>query len=630
MKKILSIVLVLVLVLTGCQQENTNEVSTSTEIEKPTQESTTTTQASQEAVQESTERGKITITSLEDIDGAIGLMTLEEKAGQLIQAERGGIQLSEISAYNIGSILSGGGSLPSKNTPEGWTTMINRMLKVSGNSSSGIPVIYGIDAVHGNNNVEDVIIFPHNIGLGAANDPNLMAEIGRVTAEEVLATGIDWDFAPAVSCVQDIRWGRSYESYSEDINRVVALAPPYIMSLQENGVMATTKHFIGDGMTTFGTGEGSNLIDRGDVTVDMATLLENNLPAYEAAIAAGTQSIMASFNSVAGVKMHGNQDLLTGLLRDQLGFEGLVVSDWEAIHTIAPDLKQQVAKAINAGIDMLMQPYNWKDVYNAIIANVEDGSISEQRLDEAVKRVLVFKYEAGLFALDGEKVPGQVGTEENRLVAREAVAKSMVLLKNEGLLPLDPSQKIYLIGPASDNVGIQSGGWTRSWQGLDEPNLNNGTSLKDALEIVLTAGGGSLVDTPDKADVVILAIGEKPYTEMMGDTEDLSLDGPLALEGNLSAVLEAKESGKPVVTLMIAGRPMLLEDYLEDWESFVMAFLPGTEGLGMTDVLFGDVNFTGTMPVTWPKTNDQAADSMIMDGYETIDHQVKYGDGLTY
>ena len=605
-KRILGVLLVLVLILTGCNVKSNEESEENTD----------------------KERDKIVIETHEDIDKAIKEMTLGEKAGQLIQAEMSGIKLSEITDFNIGSILSGGGSVPADNTPEGWVKMYNEMQSAASKSTSGIPIIYGIDAVHGNNNVKNATIFPHNIGLGAANNPELMEAIGAATSREVKAVGVDWNFAPAVSSAQDIRWGRTYESYSENITRVSTLAVPYINGLQDEGVLATTKHFIGDGYTTFGTGEGSNLIDRGDVTVGREKLLEGNLPAYEAAINADTKSIMASFNSVDGKKVHGDKEILTDLLRKELGFDGLVVSDWEAIHTIAPTLPKQVALAINSGIDLLMQPFNWRDVYFAIIDNVKSGEISEERLNEAVRRNLVLKFEAGLFN-EVEKTPGEIGTEENKKIAREAVAESLVLLKNDNILPLKKSAKIYLTGPASDNVGVQSGGWTSSWQGEMAADLYDGISLKDAISEVLSNNGGELVENPEDADIVVLAIGEQPYTEMEGDTSDLSVDGPLSLNGNVDAINEAKKSGKPIATIMISGRPLLVDEYINDWNGFVMAWLPGTQGNGMTDVLFGDQEFKGTLPVTWPKVNEQASDTMNMNDYESIDHQFKYGDGLT-
>lgn len=575
------------------------------------------------------DRGRINIQSLSDIDQAIQDMTLEEKAGQLIQAERSSISTSDITRYNIGSILSGGGSTPNPNTPEAWVSMINQMNVAALQSSSGIPIIYGVDAVHGNNNVKNATIFPHNIGLGAANDPELMKAIGIATAKEMLAVGVDWNFAPAVSSAQDIRWGRTYESYSEDIQRVATLVVPYIEGQLSEGILTTTKHFIGDGYTTFLTGEDDNLIDRGDVTMSKDELFEGNLSAYQAAINANTSSIMASFNSVNGVKVHGDKSLLTDLLRDELQFKGLVVSDWEAIHKIAPTLNEQVALAINSGIDLLMEPYKWKDTYNAIIYNVNNGNISQERLDEAVKRNLVLKFEAGLFEDGLLKEAGQVGTQESKKIAREAVSKSLVLLKNENILPLEKNIKIYLIGPASDNVGIQSGGWTFSWQGEMDPNLNNGISLKDALSTVLSSNGGELVNNPNDANLILLAIGEKPYAEMHGDTDDLSLDGPLSLTENIQAVKYAQTLNKPILTIMIAGRPLLINDYINDWDAFVMAWLPGTEGNGITDVLFGDKPFQGTLPFTWPLTNEQASDSMNMENYNQIVHQFKYGDGLT-
>lgn len=578
--------------------------------------------------QTSNDRGKISIQTLADIDQAIEVMTLEEKAGQLIQAERASISFSDITRYNIGSILSGGGSVPPGNTPDAWVSMINQMNIAALKSSSGIPIIYGIDAVHGNSNVKNATIFPHNIGLGAANDPELMKAIGIATAKEVLAIGVDWNFAPAVSSAQDIRWGRTYESYSEDIQRVSLLAVPYIEGLLSEGILSTTKHFIGDGYTTFLTGEDDNLIDRGDVTMSKEAMLAGNLSAYIAAIDANTSTIMASFNSVQGVKVHGDYSLLTDLLRTELQFDGLVVSDWEAIHKIAPNLNEQVALAINSGVDLLMQPYNWKDVYNAIIYNVNNGKISQERLDEAVRRNLVLKFEAGLFEGELLKVAGEVGTQTSKKIARDAVSKSLVLLKNEDILPLKKDVKIYLIGPASDNVGIQCGGWTLSWQGETDPDLNNGISLKDALNEVLSLNGGSLVNNPNDADVVILAIGEKPYAEMHGDTDDLSLDGPLSLKDNIQAVEYAKALNKPILTIMIAGRPLLIDNYLENWDAFVMAWLPGTEGNGMTDVLFGDKPFQGTLPFTWPITNEQASHTMNMENYNLINHQFKYGEGI--
>lgn len=622
MKKIW--ILLVVLLLVSCQNKSPleNNLALDNDVESNVLNEAESTDDQEDAVD------FVTIESLEDIPLKVASMTLEEKAGQMIQAERGGIQLSEIKAYNIGSILSGGGSAPSKNTPEGWVTMINRMEKVSRNSSSGIPIIYGIDAVHGHNNVENTVVFPHNIGLGAANNEALMYQIGQATALDVKATGIDWNFAPAVSIVQDIRWGRSYESYSESVEIVAPLGAAYVQGLQSQQVMATTKHFIGDGYTTFGTGEGSNLIDRGDVTVSEQALLDLYLPAYEAALEAGSKTIMASFNAVNGLKMHENEHLINGVLRDKLGFDGVVISDWEAIHAIPGDLNQQVERSVNAGIDMLMQPYNWKDVYNAILYNVEHNKISQARIDEAVTRILTLKYDAGLFNVTDEKLALDLQTDVSKAIAKQAVSESLVLLKNDNVLPLSKDVKVYITGPASDSVGVQCGGWTLAWQGVMDEELFGGTSIKDAFELVL--GKDQVVDQPEDADIIILAIGERPYTEMEGDTGDLSLNHPKALDTNISSIEAVKAYNKPVVTLMVAGRPLLVDDYLNDWDALVMTWLPGTEALGITDVLFGDQNFKGKLPVTWPLSNEQASDSVIMDNYDNIIHQYKFGFGLSY
>lgn len=627
----LIILLILIMLLTGCS----NDVDPVNDDVKNTDDGTTVSK-NQDDDEINTDPNTETISetfllSIEDIDSFIETMTLEEKAGQLIQAERGSISLKEIIEYNIGSVLSGGGSTPSKNNPEGWVDMYNNMQMASRESSSGIPLIYGIDAVHGHSNLSGAIIFPHNIGLGAANNLNLMEKIGRVTAEEVLATGLDWNFSPCVSVVQDLRWGRSYESYSESGEMVAALGAAYLIGLENAGIVSTTKHFIGDGFTEFGTGQGSNLIDRGDVTVSMEKLLEVYLPPYEAAIEAGTKSIMVSFNSINGLKMHQHKELLTDVLRGELGFEGMVISDWDGITELPGSLKEQTALAINAGIDMLMQPNNWKQVHGYIIENVNDGIISEERLNEAVRRVLAFKYEAGLFTEDYLKVPREIALYENKNVARQAVAESMVLLKNDNaVLPLDKDMKIFIEGPAMDNVGVQCGGWTLSWQGQVVADLNDGVSLQEAIEAVLSTGGGSLVDDPDEADVIVLALGEKPYAEWQGDTDSLALDANTSLSDNVKAVEKVTEYGKPVVTVLIAGRPLLVDDYLSDWDALVMAWLPGTEGSGMTDVLFGDLNFTGKLPVTWPLTNEQASDSIYIDDYSGSDYQFEFGYGLVY
>ena len=528
---------------------------------------------------------------------SLDAMTLEEKIGQMIQVEREGMSLSRIKALNIGSVLSGGGSSPGNGALSTWQEMIIAFDEASKSSSSKIPIIYGIDAVHGNNNVLTATIFPHNMGLGAANDPELMKRIAQVTAEEMKVIGAHMNFAPALSIVNDKRWGRAYEGYSEDPSIVKRLGVPYIEGLKTAGIIATAKHFIGDGHVAFGTGEGNFLIDRGDVSMSETDLLALYGPVYQAAIDAGVDAIMVSFSSVNGDKMHGNQRFLTEILRDEMGFEGVVISDWEGIHALPGSLEDQVVMAVNAGIDLLMQPYNGEEVYSSLLKAVKEGRIAEDRIDEAVLRILDMKKKAGLFEEKPLEQGLTMGSEFALETAREAVSKSQVLLKNNALLPLKEDTRLFIMGPASDNIGIQCGGWTLEWQGTMTETFSWGDSILDAFKTT----SSQIVERPEDADVIVLAIGEKPYAEMMGDTNDASLSGPLSLDGNVDAVKEAHSYGKPILTLILAGRPLVIEPYINDWDAVVMSFLPGTEALGITDVLYGKVPFTGKLPVTWPK-----------------------------
>ncbi|MCD4714118.1 MAG: glycoside hydrolase family 3 protein [Clostridiales bacterium] len=524
-------------------------------------------------------------------------LTLEEKVGQMIQVERSGLSLSRVEALGIGSVLSGGGSVPGNGSISAWNEMMTEYAEASAGSSSGLPVIYGIDAVHGNNNVPMATIFPHNIGLGAANDPELLRKIGQATAEEMKVIGAHMNFAPAVSVIRDKRWGRTYEGYSEDPKIVSKLGVSYIEGLRDAGIIATAKHFIGDGYVEFGTGEGENLIDRGNVAMPIEDMMAIYSPVYQSAIDSGVDAIMVSFSSVSGEKMHGNEYLLTTVLRDEMNFEGVVISDWEGIYGLHGMLEDQVVKAVNAGIDLLMQPYNGEETYDALLNAVNDGRISEERINEAVSRILDMKGKAGLLDAAPEASEYKLGSDFAIATAREAVAKSQVLLKNEDVLPLKEDQRVYVMGPASDNIGIQSGGWTLEWQGTMTEQFLWGDSILDAFKQT----SDFVVDSPTDADVIVLVIGEKPYAEMFGDTDDASLSGPLSLNGNLEAAELAKTYGKPVVTLIVAGRPLEIEEHLNDWDALVMSFLPGTEALGITDVLYSKMPFTGKLPITWPK-----------------------------
>lgn len=541
--------------------------------------------------------GKVETDEIELVELNFDELSLEEKVGQMIQVEREGMPLSRIKALNIGSVLSGGGSSPGNGALSTWKEMMIEFDEASNSSSSKIPIIYGIDAVHGNNTVLTATIFPHNMGLGAANDPELMKRIAQVTAEEMKAIRAHMNFAPALSIVNDKRWGRAYEGYSEDPNVVKRLGVPYIEGLKTAGIIATAKHYIGDGHVEFGTGEGSFLIDRGDVNMSESELLALYGPVYQAAIDAGVDAIMVSFSSVKGDKMHGNQRFLTDILRDEMGFEGVVISDWEGIHALPGSLEDQVVMSVNAGIDLLMQPYNGEEVYNSLLKAVKEGRIEEARIDEAVFRILDMKKKAGIFEEKPSDEGLTMGSEFARETAREAVSKSQVLLKNNTLLPLKEDTRIFIMGPASDNIGIQCGGWTLEWQGTMEDAFYWGDSILDAFKKT----SSQIVDRPEDADIIVLAIGEKPYAEMMGDTNDASLSGPLSLDDSVGAIEKAQSYGKPILTLILAGRPLVIEPYINSWDAVVMCFLPGTEALGITDVLYGKVPFTGKLSVTWPK-----------------------------
>lgn len=570
---------------------------------------------------------------LTPMEERLAAMTLDEKLGQMIQAERNGLGSSKITNLNLGSVLSGGGSHPSPNTPEGWKTMINAFLSASRNSSSGVPLLYGIDAVHGNNNLLGAVLFPHNIGLGAANDADLTQRIGKAVAVQLKATQVAWDFAPCLAVVQDVRWGRTYESFSEDPQLVSALGTAFIKGLQSEGIMATAKHYLADGGTFFDDDKTSYPIDQGDAILDEATLRAIHLLPYVSAIEEGeVMSVMVSFSSINGEKMHASHTWITGVLKEELGFDGFVVSDWEAIHQLPGSLYNQVKDAVNAGVDMLMEPYQYVEVLSTLKRAVNNNDITLERIDDAVLRILKAKEKIGLFETQNNSV--SLDLAKDQALAREAVAKSQVLLKNNGVLPLKKNANILLIGPGANNIALQAAGWSFSWQGeTDSAHFPNGTSLLEAFTEVASANGGHIYTNPQdvsKADVVVVVLAEKAYAEGVGDSADLSLTGKLAHPDNESAITMAKASKKPVVTLLLSGRPLLVNDHLDDWDALVASWLFGTEAQGVTDVLYGDVNFSGKLPFTWPKTSEaNLTSSMNPDRVlENIQFDIK--TGLTY
>jgi beta-glucosidase len=550
-------------------------------------------------------------------------MTLEEKIGQMTQVEKNSIAPEEVTAYFIGSILSGGGGSPPNNTAQGWAEMTDGFQRQALKTRLGIPLIYGVDAVHGHGNLRGATIFPHNIGLGATRDADLVERIGRATAEEMLATGIPWNFAPTVAVPQDIRWGRTYEGYSEKTEVVSALGTAYIRGLQGASprIVATAKHFIGDGGTTWGTSTTNILahlyqLDQGDMRVNEATVRALFLPPYRAAIDAGVQSIMVSFNSWDGAKMHAHPYALTDVLKGELGFTGFLISDWQAIDQIPGDYYSDVVSSINAGLDMIMVPYDYKTFFSTLKQAVEKGDVPLARVDDAVRRILRVKFTSGLFEhpFSDPTLLAAVGSDAHRQLAREAVRQSLVLLKNDHrALPLSKDTPLlFVAGQAADDIGLQSGGWTIEWQGKAGA-ITPGTTLLEAIRQTVSADTrveynrlgefDNFTDAqgnPQMAEVGLVVIGEAPYAEGVGDVDDLSLPA-----GSAELIGRVRERSKTLIVILISGRPLIVTEELPLMDALVAAWLPGTEGQGVADVLFGDYEFTGQLPYTWPRWNSQ-------------------------
>ena len=572
------------------------------------------------------------------VDSLIQEMTIDEKIGQMTQVDQQFLnEISDISKYGFGSLLSGGGSTPQVNEPKAWAEMYDIYQREALNSRLKIPLLYGIDAVHGHNNVVGATIFPHNIGLGATRDAKLVESVARATALEVAATGIDWTFAPCLAVPNDFRWGRTYEGFSENTELVTELGNAAILGYQSaninnpNSVLACAKHFIGDGGTLFGTGLNGK-IDRGNLAISEEELRKTHLPPFKKAVESGVATFMAAYNTWNDVRCHANKYLLTDILKDELGFKGFVVSDWAAIEMIPGDYKSDIIISINAGIDMVMVPgavkfgnESYEKFMGLFKEAIEDGSIPMSRVDDAVKRILLIKKQSGLFErpFSDQQLLSHVGSQKHREIAREAVRKSMVLLKNEtNLLPLPKNGKeIIVAGRGANNIGMQSGGWTISWQGEMEKKTE-GTSVLEAIK--QTVDPGTLVKfsedgTNAEGDIAVVVIGEEPYAEMEGDRVDLSLN-----KKDLDVIKRLKNKNIPVVVVLFSGRPMIITDEIEQWDSFIAAWLPGTEGQGIADVLFGDYKPTGKLSFSWPKSMDQLPIS------KADDHLFDFGDGLSY
>lgn len=576
----------------------------------------------------------------------MGRMTLEEKVGQLIQADISSITPDDLATYPLGSILAGGSSGPwgnDKAEPQKWVDLARAFREANARrGGTVVPLIYGIDAVHGHNNVPGATIFPHNIGLGAARDPDLIRRIGEATALEVAVTGADWTFGPTLAVPRDDRWGRAYEGYAENPEVQRAYAGPMTLGLQgelvagqplaTGHIAGSAKHFLADG----GTFEGE---DQGDFRGTEQELIDIHLGGYVQAIDAGVLSIMASFSGWNGYKHSGNSTLLRDVLHGPLGFKGFVVSDWNAHGQLPGCSNESCALAVNAGIDMLMAPDSWKPLYASTLAQAKSGEIPMARVDEAVRRILVAKVKAGLFN-DERPVEGRfehLASPEHRALAREAVRKSLVLLKNEGsVLPIRAGARVLVVGAAADDIGQAAGGWTLSWQGTGNTNADfpQGQSIWGGIEEAVTGAGGTAalsVDGAfsDKPDVAIVVFGETPYAEFQGDVDTLDF----LPETPLEALKRLKAAGVPTVSVFLSGRPMWTNPEINASDAFVAAWLPGTEGGGVSDVLIGDASgrarhdFSGKLSFSWPK---DATGEPLNAGQPGYDPQFPYGYGLSY
>ena len=585
----------------------------------------------------------VSCSSGNEIDRLVRSMTLDEKIGQMTQVDYRYLQdITDIKKYFLGSILSGGGATPPKNQPSSWVDLYNSFQRQALNTRLKIPLIYGIDAVHGHNNVVGATIFPHNIGLGCANDSELVRKISTATAAEIRATGLDWTFAPCLAVAQDERWGRTYESFSENSDIVANLGGASVQgyqngpSLNNNSVLACAKHYVGDGNTVFGTGGNNYKIDRGDVVLGEKELRSKYIKPFKESINKGVGSIMISYNSWKGKKLHGHKYLINDVLKNELKFDGIVVSDWAGINEINSDYKTSIIESINAGMDMIMVPgslnpddHSYDDFIRLAIESTKEGSIPMQRIDDAVSRILRIKKKIGLFdkAIKKPKNTKIVGSKKHRDLARESVRKSLVLLKNENkLLPLGKSgKKIAFVGEHADNIGYQSGGWTITWQG-GSGDITPGTSIVDAFksaardknDILYSKDGKNIPD----ADMIIVVIGEKPYSEGWGDRESLDLS-----KENKKILKRVKKKNLPYLIILISGRPMIIESELKDCDAFIAAWLPGTEGSGIADVVYGDYNPTGKLSMSWPRSMKQIP---INIGDKSYDPLFSFGYGLTY
>ena len=583
------------------------------------------------------------------ITALMGRMSVREKVGQVIQGDISAIKAEELREYPLGSILAGGSSGPDgddKAPSAAWGPFLDKFRAVSLEARPGhtpVPILFGIDAVHGHNNAVGATLFPHNIGLGAMRDPKLIEKIGQATAREVAATGADWTFGPTVAVPRDDRWGRAYEGYAEDPEVVKTYAGRMTLGLQgrlkpgktlaAGHIAGSAKHFLADG----GTLDGK---DQGDALINEAELVAVHAQGYPPTIDAGILTVMVSFSSWNGVKHTGNKTLIEDVLKGRLGFQGFVVGDWNAHGQVAGCSNVSCPQALNAGLDMYMAPDSWKDLFNNTLSQVEKGDIPMARLDDAVRRILRVKVKTGLFERVAPPLQGQLdqlGSPDHRALAREAVAKSLVLLKNNGVLPIKPGARVLVAGDA-DDIAKAAGGWTLSWQGTGNTNADfpGATSIWSGVDQAVKAAGGTAElsksgDFTQKPDVAIVVFGETPYAEFQGDIAHLEYQP--GEKTDLALLRKLKAQGVPVVAVFLSGRPLWTNPEINAADAFVAAWLPGTEGAGVADVLVAGKggkprrDFTGKLSFSWPKRADQAVLNRGQAGY---DPQFAYGYGLSY
>jgi beta-glucosidase len=582
------------------------------------------------------------------VDALLAKMTLEEKIGQMTQAEQSALKdIDDIEKYSLGSLLSGGSSDPKAgNRLVDWTDMYDQYQSRAMKTRLKIPILYGVDAVHGHNNVLGAVVFPHNIGLGCTRNAKLVEQAARITAEEVKATGINWAFAPCVTVPRDERWGRTYEGFGETPDLARTLGAAAVRGLQGDdlsnplSVLACAKHFVGDGGTTFGTGvlKAPNSterwpLDRGDTRLSEADLKKTHMEGYVSTVGAGVGSIMPSYSSWNGVKCSGSKRLLTEILKEELGFQGFLISDYAALDELPGDYKSQIEQSINAGMDMVMVPNRYQEFFETLKTLAQEGKVPMTRIDDAVRRILRIKFAMGLMdegrsQLADHSLHQRFGSAEHRSVARDCVRQSVVLLKNDkNAMPVSKDvARIHVAGKSADNLGNQCGGWTIDWQGKTGEVMPGGTTILKAIQDTVSKntkvtfsqdGSGA-----EGANLGIVVVGELPYAEMQGDKDDLTL-----AKEDLAAIQKVKSAGIPVVVILLSGRPMIIGDALNSCSAFLAAWLPGTEGQGVADVLFGDYKPTGKLSVSWPRSMSQIP---INYGDPKYDPLFEYGFGLTY